>query len=206
MFRFFAEKLGFIEESEIESKITKKFNFKENIPKTENAKQIFLENPDQVFIGVYNARLKNITLMPAMKKFYSVTYSGGKMIKAVEEGEPSKELNKTELKELNENYKNYIPRFADFPDSNLILSSHEMVLLYKLSIDKNNYYGFTVTPRNGHPKFVWTSSSLNASKSLRNDKIMPKRIQKEVEKIIFSWIPPKKELREIPKPSGHPFS
>lgn len=170
-----------------------KFNLQEKTPQTKDAQQVYRENPGKILIGVFNPKTNEITLMPAMNGYISVKYNEDdcdkkrEIVSATKNGQ---DLTTEQLQTLNKDFKHFIPRFRD---DNLV--SHQIVLS-KMGIlhNKNDYYGFSVTPgEEGHPAvFCWKSCSLN-SKANKWSEAMPQEAQKEVEKIIASWSKPQNE-------------
>lgn len=162
-----------------------RFNLKEKIPQAKDAKQIFEENPEMTFIGVYNIKTKEVILMPAMKEYLTINYGTNGEIISGKEFYNYRFLSKDEIINLNKEYKFFIPRSSDQPT---FRTSHEIVLAQLGIEDTNDFYGFSVTSKKeGPPQFCWISGSLNNKPGNYNDRYMPKKIQAEVETVFASW-------------------
>jgi hypothetical protein len=171
-------------------KNTPPFNFQKFIPETKHAKQILLENPGMIFIGIYNNRTDEITLMPAVPdkdvKYY---YNNGRVCEmtyfypAWDDEDPDKEYNiKPEALEKLEKYRLFIPRYAGGKCRGKL--SHTFMLYDRMGAEnKSQYYGFSVSvTTEGTINFCSTSRSLNPYSG------MPYYIQSKIETIIKQWI------------------
>lgn len=181
-----------------------KFNLREKIPSAEDAKRVFLENPETVFIGIYNDKTKGINFRPAMQPYLYVTYDDkGEIIAAKDD---CRLLSQEELKALKENFKLFIPRKAFIPGSypGRYYTSH-VVVLNSMNVqdsDRGYLYGFTATlKKNGQIDFSW-QSGINLDKiNSEGCKYMPFIFQEEVKKIINSWLIIKTEEQVLSFPS-----
>lgn len=172
-----------------------KFNLQEKIPQTKDAQDVYRQYPGTTFIGVFNLETKEITLMPAMPGYLQVNFNEKGEIVSATRYSDDKELNKEEVKVLNNDYKCYIPRVRKDKKTGRLVS-HEIVLLNMGVLDKRkDYYGFSVIPRGEGraPEICWLSGMLNSKSNGGYTREMPEDAQKEVEKILVSWSKPKNE-------------
>jgi hypothetical protein len=179
-----------------------KFNLQNKIPQAANARQIFLENPDIGFVGVYNNKTKEITLMPAISdKGLTFSYDDKDEITQVtrtvrkkktktsyfydEEQEP---ISEEELKLIKENHKFFIPRCYKKSDYTELFAAHQLMLDRMGTNHKAILYGFSIPPRkNGVIEIIGISGSLNNDKYDCDGRYLPYNIQTEIQKMLNAW-------------------
>jgi hypothetical protein len=181
----------------------------------EDWKTVYLQNIGKFLIGVYNTKSNQIILLPSMPSRIWVVYEGsvnGIVVggwKLDRHNHITEGLSKENIEELNEKYKDAIPRYyklSSWSEPERKQVGH-MCMLEKMGQDSrdDDFRGFSVTPSIPPSKtnFIWISGSLNG---VENDGLVTPMLQKEIFEQIESALSPKSGLVDrsgSPVPASH---
>jgi len=186
------------------------FDLEHNIPLAKDAKHVFAENPEMVYVGIYDAIADEVTLMPALPDSISVTYDKNHIISGItpRRSRGSKPPSEDEIAEIKKEENLYVPRIGQMPDKiSRSITGHEYMLMHMgvplsgpfplinalraLFVDHPyiRFYGFAVTRKNESIAIDPVSRTLNMiGKPGFPSFSIPRALVEKLEKRFYEWI------------------
>lgn len=182
------------------------FDLQNKIPQAEDAQQIFIENPEMTYVGIYDIYTQEITIMPALPKNLFVSYDENNEITKVSIEINGAKLSADEVRSLNEKRRLFIPRYGLMPHrSSDWFCGHKIMLqnmgipLCDASVIANMiyalfnehpyvpFYGFAVS-RNRDSIEFYRKASINAVGKFTLSTNIPLPLQEKIEKTFKEWL------------------
>jgi hypothetical protein len=173
------------------------FNLQTHTPQAKDARQIFIENPEMLFIGIYDVRTEDITIMPALSRDLTMCFTGVITPR-------NKVISREEILSLTKKYSLYIPRNGYHYKYQVRLTAHEYMLarmgitlatpadtLMSLFFDHpyKSLYGFSVARKTDSVEVYRTSRSVNtAGKDFFASENIPLPLKDKIEKTFYEWL------------------